>query len=42
MGKLFGQLLKFAAKNKDVARDALVSGGLNTGLSLTCSKETAP
>ena len=34
MGKLFGQLLKFAAKNKDVARDALVSGGLNTGLSL--------
>jgi hypothetical protein len=34
MGKLFQQLLKFAAKNKDVARDALVSGGLNTGLSL--------
>lgn len=31
MGKLFQQLLKFAAKNKDVARDALVSGGLNTG-----------
>jgi len=34
MGKLFQQLLKFAGKNKDVARDALVSGGLNTGLSL--------
>lgn len=34
MGKLFQQLLTFAAKNKDVARDALVSGGLNTGLSL--------
>ena len=34
MGKLFQQLLNFAAKNKDVARDALVSGGLNTGLSL--------
>lgn len=34
MGKLFQQLLKFSAKNKDVARDALVSGGLNTGLSL--------
>jgi len=34
MGKLFQQFLEFAAKNKDVARDALVSGGLNTGLSL--------
>ncbi len=34
MGKLFQQLLKFAAKNKDVARDALGSGGLSTGLSL--------
>ena len=34
MGKLFQRLLNFAVKNKDVARDALVSGGLNTGLSL--------
>lgn len=33
-GQLFQRLLQFAAKNKDVARDALVSGGLNTGLSL--------
>jgi len=33
-GQLFQKLLQFAAKNKDVARDALVSGGLNTGLSL--------
>jgi len=32
MGKLFQQLLKFAAKNKDVARDAIASGGLNAGL----------
>lgn len=33
-GQLFSRLLNFVTKNKDVARDALVSGGLNTGLSL--------
>ena len=31
-GQLFSRLLNFAAKNKDVARDALFSGGLNAGL----------
>jgi len=33
-GQLFSKLLNFVIKNKDVARDALVSGRLNTGLSL--------
>ena len=31
-GQLFSRLLNFATKNKDVARDALFSGGLNAGL----------
>lgn len=31
-GQLFSRLLNFAAKNKDVARDALFSGTLNAGL----------
>ena len=33
-GQLFSRLLNFVTKNKDVAHNALVSGGLNTGLSL--------